>query len=376
MTETTEALSTPEPTPTQGYFRMAWRNKGTILLVTLACVLSVAAWVFTRPRTYKATSTLFVMPERALGGAEGMGLLRDTSQIEYVRALLDSASLQLAVASEMGLEKSDVFWGNVTERNRDALLKRLDDLIDVHEKAGLVQIVAETTKPSLSKDLANAYLDRLTRLLEEANVEKKATLARQVEEGRRELRVAEAALARFLRTTRLPVEGDATSLELKAFLDLNKDLAAAESNLKGVQEQLGAGGNLETQVQLAAQKASLTAQVRVLRKFVQERQSRVDAIPDAALKYLQLSRDLKIKEKVYGLLNEQYYSARSQEVEKKIPYKVVDRALLPVAPASRGAVLKLALASITGFFLAMFLVSLRGTVSGPRVSPVEEQGRP
>lgn len=300
------------------------------------------------------------MSEQELTGLPSIGLVKGSSDIEYIKALLESKTIQTEVANDLHLDKAEDFWEGRNERSIDRLLERLENLVDIREKSGLIRVTAETISPNLSRDIVAAHVRRLTQVLESVNTEKKKLLEIELTECKQQIQTVEEALAKFQRTSKVPmVEEQVGNLELHALLDLNKELAMAEAGLKGVEGQLAAPGDIDKQMQLRTQQAGFKAQVDVLRRFLRERQDRIESIQDSSLRYLRLSRELKTKEKAYELLNEQYYLARSREVERKIPYRIVDRAQVPVEPASRALVVKLGLTAIAGFFFALLIA---GTV--------------
>lgn len=356
-----------EPLDLAGFLR-----RNLLLMAVLALVAggAVAAWTASRPRVYQSHASVFVLgpslPVVPDVVRDSLDLYRGLDNLEsYLVSLLRSQSLRLSVAQRLKLAESDPFWTGFTEkRNTQGLLAQMDRLLTVESRRGLVSVAARTVEPELSRSMAQACLEELTSRLAARDTQRRDFLAKQLELSRERLRKSEEALRKYQESTGtlIPQEQQSTQ-EFAVLVDLGRELATAEVSLLSVERQLDAPGDIEKMQELESRRAGLEAQVERLREMVSSREETLRGVPGVAAQYIRLQRDVKVNEKVYELLTEQFEMARIEEARQEFPYRVVDRALLPENPEPRRLLQKTLLAALGGLLLGMILGYLRESAS-------------
>lgn len=356
--ETTRDENPPTIAMSTSRSAMARGRAAAIILVFAMVGAALGTWaVLTQKPRYESTASVYATSLntnlRALADEVTAGALTGSlggTQQYYIMALLQSTACRLAVADALHLDRDPVFWGDSDEphdeRSLDVLLRRLNSMITVTQKEGLIKIAARSPSAEMSQRIAQACLDFLDKRVTLDNRAKSGTLAKQVAGVREKLRKAEKALRDFMTTHEFVPQEEREKAEITALLELHRQLAFQEVELTGTQSQLDAPGDLARQIELKSLEAGTQARVDKLREMVQVREARLKALPDALLEYQRRVRDVKINEKVLLVMNEQYSLALFQEAGRVLPYKVVDVPRVPTLPTSRYGMLKVTLAAV------------------------------
>lgn len=241
------------------------------------------------------------------------------------------------------------------------------------QPSGILIIEYEDEDPKLVADIANAFVDELSRL-------------NQV------LAVSNASQSRLFYEKQLKKAKD--------------DLVAAEMAMKQMQEKTGMI-QLESQGQAAitaaasirAQIAGKEVEMAAMRSFATERNpeyqrkqqelaglraqlSKVDIdsgtlfvpgskVPELGLEYARRLRDVKYFQGIFEILAKQFEAAKMDEARDTSIIQILDKALPPEAPSGpKRLLIALISAVVTGFF-ALLWVALREAEVHARRNPVQ-----
>jgi capsule polysaccharide export protein KpsE/RkpR len=214
--------------------------------------------------------------------------------------------------------------------------------ISQDRKSGVILIQVTDTSPQRARELAQAYVEELDRLLSQVSTSsarrERIFIEQRLATVKSDLDDAEKRFSAFAsKNTALDIKEQAKA-EVAAAAVLQGQLIAAESELQGLQ-QIYTPGNVR---------------VRSLRARVDELQRQLDRIAgtDASLasdgadsprdsypsirqlpllgvEWADLYRKTKIQETVYELLNQQYELTRIQEAKEIPTIRVIDPPNLP-----------------------------------------------
>jgi uncharacterized protein involved in exopolysaccharide biosynthesis len=345
------------------------RHHRFILVLTLVFALASAGISLVLPPTYQATAR--IMPPQqsqsgaaallsSLGGgvasmAAGVSGLKNTSEL-YV-AILQSRTVADRLIARFDLMKH--YEAKLHESARKTLAKKTK--IGA-EKSGMITIEVEDGDSNRAAEIANAYIQELTRLTK--------TLA-----------VSEASQRRLFFEQQL--EG------------AKNNLAKAEIALKGgidargvISVDVESRGVMETVAKLRAQSSAKEIELNSMRSFVTESNPNYRRVQEelaslrselaklengragttevgsevknqAGLDNIKLLRDVKYYQMLYEMLAKQYEVARLDEAKDPTMIQVLDAALVPEKRSKPQRTLIVLAATIFGFALAAGLVLAR-----------------
>jgi len=210
-------------------------------------------------------------------------------------------------------------------------------------KQGIISVAVELRDRKLAASVANAYVEELDRINQEKSVSRaknsRIYIESQLEETNIKLKTAAKELAEFQQKNK------AVSLQ-----DQMKASIQQAGELKGqiIAKEVQIGVMLQTMKQLnplviRAQKEleELSRRYRELQygdasaeKSEGEFYLPFTDVPEIGLKLAELTREVKIQETVWELLNQQYYQAKIEEARNTPTVQVLDYAEPPVIPSS------------------------------------------
>ncbi len=264
---------------------------------------------------------------------------------------------------------------NLMERyRRKTLVDTREDLADrvriTVTKEKLIKLAVEDTDPQVAADMANFYVANLDRLNRTVNISKasqnRAFIERRLAETQETMAKAEEALRDFqMKNKTVAVEAQSkVMIEAAAMIQAqitaqevqlqvmgtylspdNPDLARIRSNIDELKKQLSlmeSGKN---------GKGMMPAQERLHPAMI--------AVPELALQYARLFRQVKVQETLFTLLTSQYEQAKIAEARDTPTVQVLDPGV-PADKRSRPRILLNTavagvLALVVGVFLAFFL---------------------
>ena len=359
---------------------LLWDRRRILFRVFLLSLTLSAVIAFLIPKQYESTTRL-MPPEQqgmssamlaalagkampgALGALAGSVLGIKDSGALFVD-LLGSGSIRGALVDTFDLQK---VYGN---RYRQDSLKRLKRRTEITQdrKSGVITIVVTDTNRQRARDMAQAYIDQLDRLLIRVNTSaarrEREFIEQRLVTVQNDLEKAQVALSDFAsKNTTLDIK-EQTKAMVEAGAKLQAQLVVAHAEVDSLAQFYGEGN-----VRMRAANARVGELERELKKLggsTSQSGDEMDGnalypplrqLPVLAVRWADLYRQVKIKETVYDLLTEQYELARIEEVKSVPSVRVIDT---PSWPEKKSfpprLIIILAMTSFSVFLAAMVLV--------------------
>jgi len=322
---------------------VAWRRfiaAGGLVAGVIGIVVSLLL-----PKWYTATTSVFppepktaVSPfaqllqnlQAPLLGPTAIGARPGTVYID----ILLSRRLGEKIVEEFDLKK--VYGCTLMKDALDALHSHT--FISLLEN-GILKISFEDRDPERAAAVANRYVELLDEFNRELNVSRasytRKFIEEQLEGHRRELRAAEEKLKRFQEKNQAVELDEQTKSVIELVSTLTSRAVALEVELK----LLGKYASSESE-EYKRKKGEYDEILHQLARFKSDTSSTVTdevrtffptlvRVPDLALAYARLLRDVKVEEKVYELLVTQYENARIEEARNTPTVQILDPAKVP-----------------------------------------------
>ncbi len=323
------------------YLIPLYRNKWRIVWLSLLIAVGNYGVSFLLPTYYEARTSILPAAKTTsplnLNALQPvlplLGLPQTDNQSQLFLQILRSRTVRERILARFDLQKR---WGiSSTEK----ALKRLAAQTSMtNTREGMILLAFEARDPRLAADVARAYVEELDRVNREKNTSQ-AHFARLYIEGQlkiteKELKEASQRLADF-------------RLQHKA-IDLPEQLKAAIEQAAQLKGQI-----IAKEVQLGVMQKTMkpdNPRIRELRTEIAELRRQYEQLqyggdqpltarrefyipfqkaPEVGLKLADLMREVKIKEAVYELLNQQYYQAKIEEAKNTPTVQVLDEAQIP-----------------------------------------------
>lgn len=352
--------------------QVLWRRWRLVVAMPVAVALLAVVITLLMPNYYKAQTTIFVhakgggamsslLSSLPLGGMLG-GLGVGGGSAEYLMALLKSRAITDRIIRRFDLATSTLILGDPLPRDLryDDVLKAVEDMVSItKDKDGLITVAVETKSATFSAEIAEAYLGFLKELTKGPAREKRVFVETQLEKVKRELQEAELAFKAFQDRHQLVALDEQAKALIENLVKLEAAKVESQIALKMQDSLLKASGNVPELVKLEAQKVSEQARQAGLEKAIASVTRQLETVPQLTLEFTRLMRDLKVKEKVFGVLTEQLEMAKIAEAEEGSTFEIIDRARPPERKSKPKRALIVILSGITagmlGVFLAFFL---------------------
>jgi uncharacterized protein involved in exopolysaccharide biosynthesis len=271
------------------------------------------------------------------GGGSGLGMAASLLGLKSPGALfmevLGSTSVLDAIVDRFDLRKE---YGVARYEDARRILYRNTDITE-SRKSGIITITVTGSSPKRAQEMATAYVEELTKVINRVSTGSARTERKFLEERLAALRVEvdKSALefSNFAsKNTALDIPEQAKA-SLTAAGRVQAELAAAEAELKGL-EQIYTPNNIRVR--------QVRSRIDELRRQVQTSDTgdvtgtgsvslgqMIRGLPKLGITYLQLYRALTINELVYEALAKQYEVTRVQEAKEIPPVNVLDPANYP-----------------------------------------------
>ncbi len=290
-----------------------------------------------------------------LGGLGGGG------SAEYLMAYLKSRTMSARIINRFGIATHPAIVGETPPEDikYDEILKMVNRIVGVDkDKDGMITISAETLDPKVSAEIVAAYLEYLGSFARGPQKEKRQFVERQLEKVKAELEEAENAFKDFQDSTQLySMEKQASSL-IDKLAKLESERIQAGISLNMQESMLKASGNLPELVKLEGQKVSEEAKIAALGKEIAEVEKGLKQMPELTLEFIRLQRNLKVKEKVFGVLTEQYEMAKIAEAEEGSQFEIIDEPLVPEVKSKPRRSIMVILSGLSAGVLGVFAAFL------------------
>lgn len=348
-------------------FRVLLKHWKLVIIMPFVIAVITAAYSLTIPNSFKATSTIFVHSSgkmSALSSLPFAGMipgLGGGGSSEYLMVFLKSRTMSAHIIERFGIATNPVFIsGKKTEEIKyEDLLKIVDRTVSVDkDKDGLISVSAETTDPELSAQIATAYIENLRRFARGPQTTKRQFVEGQLEIVKKELEQAEDQFKEFQDKHKLFAMEKQAAVTIEKLARLEAEKVGAGVSLQMQESLLKSSGNLPELVRIESQKVSETAKISALEKEIAVTEKEIGQLPQLALEFARLTRDLKVKEKVFGVLTEQYEMAKISEAEEGSQFEVVDHARVPEVKSKPRRSIMVILAGLSAGVLGVFAAFL------------------
>ena len=318
-----------------------------ILLNFLGVGVIVAIISLFLPNWYRATTTI-LPPEREtlslgatsslLGAASGfatsLSLPFMATPSDVIAAILKSRT----VAEEV-MEKENLMQVYKI-KSREVALKELFSRVTVNvTPEGIVSLSYEDKDRIRSAKVANTFVEELDRVNRETSTSK-AKNARMFIEGRleetqKDLNQAEENLRKFQEENKTLVLDEQMKTAIEKAADLKAEMVSSEIELNVLSKTMSSS---HPQIQsLRSRINEMKRQLEVLQLGNQEENSEgktvldipFTEVPSLSLHLARLVREVKIQEKVFELLTQQYEQQKIEESKDTPTIQVLDKAVPP-----------------------------------------------
>lgn len=296
------------------------------------------------PPQQQGPAAMFASQLGSLGGLAGIAGLNVKNPAEMHVALIKSRTIADRLVDRFNL--LSIYRATYRDEAR-ASLATATKVAAGHD--GLITIEVDDTDPKRAADLANAYVEELSRLtgslaITEAQ-QRRLFFERQLKQAQEQLKNAEASLAEvgagenLLKSTPQAV--------IEAIARLKAQVTAQEIRLSTMRGYL-----TEASPELQLAQRELASQRAQLAKAELNQ-------PDKAKsgsEYLKRFRDFKYHETLFELMAKQYEVARLDEAREGAVIQVVDAAVVPERKSKpRRSVITIAATLAAGLLLALFV---------------------
>jgi capsule polysaccharide export protein KpsE/RkpR len=344
----------------------------------IGAVLSIAI-AFCLPKEFKSTARLMPPEPQAGSGASilaslaggslspgaatiGGGLLGTHLAGATFVGVLQSRTIQDRLIDRFDLRK--VYHCQTYIDARKKLVRRTD--VDEDRKSGIISISVTDTDPKRARDLAAAYVEELNNLVNQLSTSsarrEREFLEGRLKEVKKDLENAESQLSQFSSSNATLDVQDQGKVMLTAAANVQGELIAAESELRGLQSIYG-----EDNVRVLAVQGRIAELRRQLAKMSGSKRTAdsdtssdqlypsLRQLPRLGATYYDLYRQTKIQETVYEVLTNEYELAKVQEAKEIPAVKLLD---IPDVP-ERKSFPPRTLIVIAGTFAAFLLAAVQ-----------------
>jgi uncharacterized protein involved in exopolysaccharide biosynthesis len=352
--------------------QLLWKSRRLLYRVTLWALVLSALVALLIPSKYESTARIMPPDSKGetgailaalVGKAPGISSLAGdfmgvkNSGALYVD-LLRSRTVQEHIVDRFDLQK--VYWVRYKQDTRKLLDKRTEIVED--RKSGVIDVTVTDRNPQRARDIAQAYVEELNRLLSQVSTSsarrERVFIEQRLAAVSGDLEDAEKQFGAFAsKNSALDIKEQSRAM-VESGATLMGQLIASQSQLQSL-EQIYTANNVRVR--------ALSAQVDELKRQLEkiggtdaslapgaphsgEFYPSIRKLPLLGVEWADLYRRLKIQETVYELLRSQYEMARIQEAKEIPTVNVVDPANFPEKKSSPPRLLIVAL--LTGLSLA------------------------
>lgn len=249
---------------------------------------------------------------------------------------------------------------------RANVYKTMDEtaVINTGKKDGVITIAVDDKDPKRAAEMANAYVDELSKLVAGLNMtgagNNRVFLEKRIGETRADLINAEDALKNFQAKNKAISVTDQAKATIEGVAQLRAQLAMQEVQLAALQRQFT---DSSQEVKTAkATIANFRVQIAGLEGEGGGRSSSipsVGSVPQLGQEYMRLMREFKIQEAVLEMLTKQYEVSKLSEVKDLSPFKIIQKAKTPERKSKPKRSLIVIMAAFASGFLMVLLAFVR-----------------
>ncbi len=345
-----------------------WRKFIAVSTLGTTCLALVVSFLL--PVWYQASSVILLSNSsdlfgisKFLGGGAFEGLLGkgNGDDAERYEALFKSERLRLAVIEKFNLIHEYEFDEEGTREPIKNTLKELDQNISFKEnKDGSITITAwykgDSVKAAEMANFLVAMMDSINRqLATESARNQRIFIEKRYQQALLELKTAEERLNQFQKEYKVAEVKDQVRASLEASAQLEANAVQSEVEYQVLRKTLG-----ETHPQVEAAKSKVSELRRQAKKFElggleSDIMIPFNKMPDVAMAYLRLYRDVLLQTKIVEFLVPQYEQAKIQEAKDTPTLLVLDKARVPEWKSKPKRLFIVAGAFIGAFILAIVI---------------------
>jgi capsule polysaccharide export protein KpsE/RkpR len=350
------ALERDEQTPEHWAVRasLLWKHRRLLARVTMIAFLVSLSLAFLIPKRYKSSGSIMPPDQQSSGammlaalGSLASGLLGTHTSTALFINLLHSGTVSGHLIDRFQLQHL------YRKRYRVDTAKHLARLTTVTEdkKSGVITVEVEDEDPVRARDMAQAYLDELNKLVTQTSASS-AHQERVFIEGRlhsvaADLERAQLELSEFSSKNSTIDIKEQTHAMVDAGARLQAEMLVAQSGLESLRQIYG-DGNVrvrESEARIASLQHDLEqmtgSSAALVPGAVGGSAAKTDAedkgelypplrqLPRLAVPYADLYRRVRVQETVYELLTQQYEMARVEEAKDVPVVSVIDTPGIP-----------------------------------------------
>jgi len=337
---------------------LLWRQRRLLIRVALIAFAFSLTAAFVVPKRYKAAARIMPPEQQGMSAMMLAALTGRNSSLGALGALADDLySGHSGGALFIGLLQSGTVSGHIIGRfdlmhvyhkryHVDAA-KRLarNTVISEDKKSGILTIEVQDTDPQRAKDITQAYLDELNKLVTQTTTSaahrERLFIEQRLASVQKELDQAQLNLSEFSsRNTTVDMKEQTRAL-VDVGARLQGELLVQQSGLQSLKQIYG-DGNVrvrESEARIATlqhELANVAGSSTPESTNAQSRSAGADdlfprlrQLPRLAVPYADLYRRVKVQEAVYELLTQQYELARIQEAKDIPVVNIIDAPAVP-----------------------------------------------
>jgi uncharacterized protein involved in exopolysaccharide biosynthesis len=353
-------VQTPEHWAVRG--ALLWKHRRLLARVTVIAFLVSLSVAFLIPKRYKSSGSIMPPDQQSSSGAMMLAALARSSSLGGLGTLASGLlGTHTSTALYINLLHSGTVSGHLIDRfqlqhlyrNRYRVdtAKHLARLTTITEdkKSGVITVEVEDEDPVRARDMAQAYLDELNKLLTQTSTSS-AHRERVFIEGRlhavaADLERAQLELSEFSSKNSTIDIKEQTHAMVDAGARVQGELLVAQSGLESLRQIYG-DDNVrvrETEARVASLQHDLEKMTGSSAPLVPEGASGANSdvedkgelypplrqLPRLAVPYADLYRRVRVQETVYELLTQQYEMARIDEAKDVPVVSVIDSPGVP-----------------------------------------------
>lgn len=314
------------------------KHKKSIILTTLAAAVVSAAGSFVIPNEYKSTVRMLPPQQNQSGAAALLSQLGGVASIAAGAAGLKNPSdlyvgmLQSRTVADRLIKRFDlksVYDEELMEKARKELIS---NTTVTAEKNGIISIDVEDHDPKRSAQIANAYVEELTRLTSTLAVteasQRRMFFERELEKAKNNLANAEMAFKGAI-DTRGVISVDVESRAVLETVARLKARISAKEIERNAMRAFVTENNPEFK-RVEQEVASLRAELSKLENGRPAETSVAEGGNErGGLENIKILRDVKYNQMLYEMLAKQYEIARLDEAKDPAVIQVMDSAVEP-----------------------------------------------
>jgi len=346
-------------------FRVLLKHWKLVIVMPFVVAVLVALYSLTLPNHFKASSTIFVHSNSKLSALSSLpfaGMIPGLGGgAEYLMAYLKSRTMSARIIKRFGIATNPAIVGESPDEEikYDEILKIVDKIVSVDkDKDGLITISAETLSPEVSAEIAAAYVEYLSSFARGPQKEKRVFIEQQLEKVSKELEQAEETFKAFQDKHQMFALEQQASKVIEKLSRLEAEKVEAGVSLQMQESLLKSSGSVPELVKIEGLKVSEEAKIAALEKEIGSTEKEIAQLPQLALEFARLQRNLKVKEKVFGVLTEQHEMAKIAEAEEGSQFEVIDVARAPELKSKPRRSIMVILAGLSAGVLGVFAAFL------------------